>query len=221
MPTTWLIQVSCRFWCTVSMLNRISLFQNLIFHHTVRPSFAKSYANFWYVFHIRFLQVIYSTQTIWSSSKVIHRLLKHRREHSHRRTTVCEEDISDVILPQLGLGFELRYLEYSGIWSEPDTQCSAQVFKRAGCHLKRADLVRWTDHQRAHLARWTEEKGTISAVNGRKRALLTRWTDNGRGTAQSRLCVENKKDNTELVCLTFKKNIKFFWVKGQGVISAF
>ena len=68
--------------------------------------------------------------------------IEHRRGHSHRRTTVCEEDFSDVMLPQLGLGFELRYLEYSGIWSEPDTQCSAQVFKRAGCHLKRAHLVR-------------------------------------------------------------------------------
>ena len=36
---------------------------------------------------------------------------------------------------------------------------------------------------------WTEEKGTISAVNGRKRALLTRWTDKKRT-----LYVDNKKD---------------------------
>ena len=36
--------------------------------------------------------------------------------------------------------------------------CSAQVYKRAGCHLKRAHLVRWADGQ----------KGTVSAVNWRK-----------------------------------------------------
>ena len=36
-------------------------------------------------------------------------------------------------------------------------QCSVLVFKRAGCHLKRAEL---------------KKKGTISTVNGRKRALL-------------------------------------------------
>ncbi len=47
------------------------------------------------------------------------------------------------------------------------TQCSAQVFKRAGCHLERAHLARWTDRQ----------KGTISTVNGRKRAQLARWTE--------------------------------------------
>ena len=83
-------------------------------------------------------------------------------------------------------------------------QCSAQVFKRAGCHLKRAHLARWTDRQkgtisavngrkRAQSARWTEQKGhnqrgernkkgTIDAVNGTKRALLTWWTYNNRGT---------------------------------------
>ena len=46
-------------------------------------------------------------------------------------------------------------------------QCSAQVFKRAGCHSKRAHLVRWADRQ----------KGTISMVNWRKRAQLARWTE--------------------------------------------
>ena len=51
--------------------------------------------------------------------------------------------------------------------SYSNSQCSAQVFKRAGCHLKRAHLARWTDRQ----------KGTISAVNGRKRARSTRWTE--------------------------------------------
>ena len=59
------------------------------------------------------------------------------------------------------------------------SQCSAQVFRRAECHLKRAHLARWTDRQ----------KGTICAVNGRKRALLMRWTDN-------KMCVDNKKDKT-------------------------
>ena len=44
-----------------------------------------------------------------------------------------------------------------------------------------------TDHQ----------KGTIRAVNRRKRALLTRRTDNIT-EAQSTLCVDNKKDKTEL-----------------------
>ena len=90
-------------------------------------------------------------------------------------------------------------------------QCSAQVFKRAWCHLKRAHLVRWTDRQ----------KGTISAVNWRKRtqlawwkktgkrALLTRWTDKKRGTPQSMLCVDNKNDKTAKshVWLTLKKKI--------------
>ena len=58
--------------------------------------------------------------------------------------------------------------------------------------------VRWTGRQnctisavnwrkRAQLVRWTEEKGTINM-----------WMDNKRGTAQSTLCVDNKKDKTEL-----------------------
>ena len=42
------------------------------------------------------------------------------------------------------------------------------------------------------------KKGTISAVNGINRALLTRRTDNKRGTSQSTLCVDNKKDKTEI-----------------------
>ena len=46
-----------------------------------------------------------------------------------------------------------------------------------------------------------KKKGIISVVNGRKRALLTssslEW-HNKRGTAQSTLCVDNKKDKTEL-----------------------
>ena len=77
-------------------------------------------------------------------------------------------------------------------------QCSAQVFKRAGCHLKRAHLVWWTDHQ----------KGTISAVNWRKRAHLVRRTEEkgnyygGERTIKeaqhNQLCVDNKKDKTEL-----------------------
>ena len=56
---------------------------------------------------------------------------------------------------------------FQGWWNkqlaEAGIQCSAQVFKRAGCHLKRAHLARWTDRQKdsqkAPLARWTEEKG--------------------------------------------------------------
>ena len=48
--------------------------------------------------------------------------------------------------------------------------------------------------------RWADsQKGTISAVNGRKRALLTKsaleW-HNKKGTAQYTLCVDNKKDKT-------------------------
>ena len=47
------------------------------------------------------------------------------------------------------------------------SQCSAHVFKRAGCHLKRAHLARWTDCQKGTLARWTDcQKGT-----------LAQWTD--------------------------------------------
>ena len=46
-----------------------------------------------------------------------------------------------------------------------------------------------------------KKKGIISAVNGRKKALLTKsaleW-HNKRGTAQSMLCVDNKKGKTEL-----------------------
>ena len=52
------------------------------------------------------------------------------------------------------------------------------------------------------------QNGTISVVNWRKRAQLAWWTgekctinmwmDNERGTAQSTLCVDNKKDKTEL-----------------------
>ena len=51
------------------------------------------------------------------------------------------------------------------------------------------------------MGRVTSEKGTFSAVNGRKRALLTNsaleW-HNKRCTAQSTLCVDNKKGKTEL-----------------------
>ena len=57
-------------------------------------------------------------------------------------------------------------------------QCSAQVFKRAGCHLKRAHLARWTTIKGAPLARWTDhQKGKITAVNGIKRAQLVWWTE--------------------------------------------
>ena len=55
-------------------------------------------------------------------------------------------------------------------------------------------------------------KGMISAVNGRKRALLTKsaleW-HNKRCTAQSTLCVGNKKGKTELKAMCdFKKKKK-------------
>ena len=105
-------------------------------------------------------------------------------------------------------------------------QCSAQVFKRAGCHLKRAHLVRWADRQ----------KGTISAVNWRKghnyspvnrrRALLTKnaveW-HNKRGTAQSTLCVGNKNGKTELKArwLIFFKKMGFFSQKGRASFQLF
>ena len=59
-----------------------------------------------------------------------------------------------------------------------------------GCYLKRA---LW----RGEL----KKKGMIGAVDGRKRALLTKsaleWR-NKRCTAQSTLCVGNKKGKTEL-----------------------
>ena len=46
-----------------------------------------------------------------------------------------------------------------------------------------------------------KKNGIISAVNGRKRALLTKsaleW-HNKRFTAQPTLCMDNKKDKTEL-----------------------
>ena len=45
-----------------------------------------------------------------------------------------------------------------------------------------------------------KKKGIIRAGNGRKRAILTKSTlewHNKRGTAQSTLCVENKKGKTE------------------------
>ena len=68
--------------------------------------------------------------------------------------------------------------------------------------------MRWADHQ----------KGIISAVNGRKRALLTKsaleW-HNKRGTAQSMLCVDNKKGKTKL-----KANF-FFLVKRAGCHLSF
>ena len=56
----------------------------------------------------------------------------------------------------------------------------------------------------------------ISAVNGRKRALLTKsaleW-HNKRCTAQSTLCVGNKKGKTELKAMCdFKKKKKIFLV---------
>ena len=57
----------------------------------------------------------------------------------------------------------------------------------------------------------------ISAVNGRKRALLTKsaleW-HNKRCTAQSTLCVGNKKGKTELkaMCDLKKKNFFFFFL---------
>ena len=57
------------------------------------------------------------------------------------------------------------------------------------------------------------EKGTIGVVNGRKRALLTRCTDNKGGTVQSTLCMDNKKDKTELnrkPCVTDIKKIYIF-----------
>ena len=71
--------------------------------------------------------------------------------------------------------------------------------------------------EKSTLARWTEYKGhdMISAVNGRKRALLTKsapeW-NNKRCTAQSTLCVGNKKGKTELKAMCdFKKKKKFFF----------
>ena len=74
-------------------------------------------------------------------------------------------------------------------------QCSAQDYKRAGCHLKRAHLVLLTNCQKGTISAALELKklATISVVNGGKRA-----TDNKRGTAQSTLCMDNKKDKTEL-----------------------
>ena len=55
----------------------------------------------------------------------------------------------------------------------------------------------------------------ISAVNGRKRALLTKSAlerHNKRCTAQSRLCVGNKKGKTELKAMCdFKKKKKIFF----------
>ena len=53
-----------------------------------------------------------------------------------------------------------EFVQWCGMW----IQCSAQVFKRAGCHLKRAHLARGTDRQ----------KGTISAVNGGNGAQIAR-----------------------------------------------
>ena len=59
--------------------------------------------------------------------------------------------------------------------------------------------------------------GMISAVNGRKRALLTKsaleW-HNKRCTAQSTLCVGNKKGKTELkaMCDFKKKKYRDTWV---------
>ena len=76
--------------------------------------------------------------------------------------------------------------------------------------------VRWTDRQngtisavnwikRAQLARWTEEKVTINT-----------WMDNKRGTAQSTLCVDDKKDKTAKshVWLTFREFLFCFEFHG-------
>ena len=75
-------------------------------------------------------------------------------------------------------------------------QCSAQVFKRAGCHLKKGTFSAVSGQSKGHNYHGElKKKGIISTVNGRKRALLTKsvleW-HNKRGTAQSTLCVDNK-----------------------------
>ena len=91
---------------------------------------------------------------------------------------------------------------------------------------QKGTLARWTDRQKGTLARWTEEKGIISAVNGWKRALLTKsaleWL-NKRCTAQSTLCVRNKKGKTELkaMCDWYFLFIYFFSQKGRASFRLF
>ena len=87
-------------------------------------------------------------------------------------------------------------------------------FQKGRVPSERGTLARWTDRQKDTLARWTDrQKGIISAVNGWKRALLTKsaleWL-NKRCTAQSTLCVGNKKGKTELkaMCDWKKKKLK-------------
>ena len=48
------------------------------------------------------------------------------------------------------------------------------------------------------LVRWTEEKGHNLRGEQKQKDTINTWMDNKRGTAQSTLCVDNKKDKTEL-----------------------
>ena len=89
-------------------------------------------------------------------------------------------------------------------------ECSAQVFKigRVPSENGTFSAVNGPSKGTISVVNW-RKRALITAVNGRKRALLTRWMDNKRDTAQSTLCVDNKKDKTAKPCvwLTFKKNL--------------
>ena len=76
---------------------------------------------------------------------------------SHTLDTVTEFEVGAAI----NLLFVVLVLCYSPKLVPTTLQCSVQVFKRAGCHLKRAHLVRCAACR----------KGTIIAVNWRKRAI--------------------------------------------------
>ena len=65
------------------------------------------------------------------------------------------------------------------------------------CKNGTISAVNW--RKMTKFAWWTEEKGTINA-----------WMDNKRDTAQSTLCVDNKKDKTELKTIHVWLKLEFF-----------
>ena len=62
-------------------------------------------------------------------------------------------------------------LAWTTKWEEV-IQCSAQVFKRAGCHLKRAHLARWTDPKGRHFS-FLKKAGRHQ--KGAGRCALPKW----------------------------------------------
>ena len=86
-------------------------------------------------------------------------------------TRSLKEEASELVGTVYGIFTHCRCIIQSSIFNFENalinnSTCSAQVFKRTGCHLKRAHLV-WLNGP-------VKRALVISALNGRKRAQLAR-----------------------------------------------